>query len=173
MKNLLLVLFSVLSIVGFSQSNSDELTFERKGKYLIETGYGGILGTSGSGTGASVLIIDDESFTQLKIEGGYFVTEDFAFKATFGFYNFFQSVKSFGAGGKFYLGGKAPLDFTIQRTVGEDDDDSQNVFSGSIGYAVPLAQNIYLEPSIGFLKNLSDSEDELVTLVNLKFALIL
>lgn len=123
--------------------------FERKGRVLIETGYNLVAGFS-TGTGGSVILNDGEAVTSLGFDGGYFVTRDLAIKghvsvlAAGG-----TSLVNLGAGLKYYIIGSIPVELTGGVLTGEGN--SQFLGDFNVGYAIPLAPNIALEPNLGLI----------------------
>lgn len=146
MKKLAILIFSlVLSLSLSAQSDAD---FVRKGRILVETGYNIVAGFEG-GTGSSILFQDESTITSLGFNGGYFISEDFALKFGLGIISFGGSLTNFSVGGKYYIAGKAPVEVGAGFITG--GGDSQFLGSISIGYGIPLAKNINLEPKIGVL----------------------
>ena len=165
------ILLLTCSIVLFTISiaRTQDSGFVRDGKVLIETGVGftSIL-TIGGSSGFNLILDEGESIMNLGLEGGYFVSEDFAIKGQFGIFSVSgSSLINVGAGGKYYIAGRVPVEVMLGIITGEGD----TAFSGRIrgGYAIRLADNIALEPSIGGL--LIDS-DFLFT-IGIGFALFL
>lgn len=131
---------------------NDEVIDSRKGKTIVETGYSIFAGIIGGGTsGANFYTNDGESQLAIAFDGGYFISEDFALKgkvtlisgegSTFGF---------IGVGPKYYIGGSFPIEFNIGSTFGDDFFADDFIGSASFGYAITLANNIYLEPAVGY-----------------------
>jgi len=61
----------------------------------------------------------------------------------------YRSLTNIGAGGKYYIAGKVPIEFGAGTlSAGGSSEFLGNV---SVGYAIPLAKNIALEPSLGVL----------------------
>ncbi|MEO1438415.1 MAG: hypothetical protein AAFV80_22945, partial [Bacteroidota bacterium] len=123
--------------------------FDRKGRVLIETGYNLVAGFS-TGTGGSVILNEGEAITSLAFDGGYFVTRDLAIKghvsllATDG-----NSLVNLGAGAKYYVIGVIPVELTGGILTGSGN--SQFLGDFNVGYAIPLAPNIALEPNLGLI----------------------
>lgn len=138
-----------LSVFVFTSSYSqDSELFERKGRVLVETGFS-FLTVFGSGTGFSLISSEGENISSLGFDGGYFINQDFALK--FGISNLSAggSITSFQFGGKYYIGGVAPITITAGLISGEGG----SAFLGNLnlGYGVKLANNINLEPYLGIV----------------------
>jgi len=132
-----------------SSMAQDDNGFVRKSRVLVETGYNLVAGFS-SGSGLSVLIDSDgETITSLGFDGGYFLSENFALKFRLGLLSSNGSLTNFGVGGKYYAGGKVPIELVAGAISG--GSDSEFLSNLSIGYAINLADNVALEPNIGLL----------------------
>ena len=136
---------------GLPAQESTEL-FERKGRILLEMGIstGGLFG----GSGFSILNPDGgETRTNLNLEGGYFITEDFAIKGQFSLLDdgnpFGSTITTFGIGGKYYVTSKIPIEADVLFLSAFDE--TATLYNLSAGYAINLAQNIALEPTINYL----------------------
>ena len=152
--SLLVLLIAFTATLVSAQWNSsnergdEKVIFDRKGKILVETGYnlfGGL--PIGGGTGFTLITDSGESISSLGFNGGYFISQNFALK--FGYSNLSgggSSISSYLIGGKLYAG-KVPIDLTL----GTFTDGNNGSFVGnlSVGYAIELASNIMLEPSLG------------------------
>ncbi len=140
-------LILILSFV-FSLSAQDDEGFVRNGKWVIETGTS--IFTSGSGgTGGSILFADGSTFTQIGLDIGKFVSEDFVVKGRLGILNTGgNTLNNISIGGKYYLGGMAPIEVNAGIITGFG-----TAFLGDIhlGYAFALADNIYFEPKAGVI----------------------
>lgn len=148
MKYLIIVLLSIGIYCGTSAQESSEV-FNRKGRLLVETGYNLIAGFS-SGSGLTFLIDDDgNTITSLGFDGGYFISENFALKAKLSLLASNGSLTNFSVGGKYYIGGKVPLE--LGAGVLSGGNNSQFLGNVSIGYAISIANNIALEPNLGAL----------------------
>lgn len=157
----------LISITSFSQEDG----FTRKGKTMIETGFT-TLGIFGGGTGGTLLIPEDgDTFGSFAIEGGHFVKEDLALTVNLSYFNTAGlSFTSFAVGGKYYAGGKIPIKANAGLVTNSASFGSSSTFLGriSVGYAIELAQNINLEPSVGLL--ISDGS---AVIIGLNFAMFL
>ncbi len=155
--NKIFILFALFILVGnysFAQS-SDEAGFNRKGKFLVETGYNIVGGLSNS-TGTNIrLDFDGGSITALGADVGKMLTENLALKFKLGLLSGGGlSITNITGGIKYYAGGRVPIEFTIGIL---DGGPGSSLFNANLkfGYAANLADNITLEPAIGLvvLKN--------------------
>lgn len=140
----------------------------RKGKIIIETGYSIFGNFSSGGTGIGIISQDGTTASSISVDGGKFVSEDVAIKVKVSHLSIFNSDFTFlSAGPKYYIAGVAPIEFTAGLGIAEGNTD----FIGNIngGYAAKLANNIYLEPTIGYT---FDGEGDGFSSVELSFALL-
>lgn len=164
MQRLLLVItMSFLSIFIFAQ---DEEDFTRKGKFMIETGPSFVSGL-GASTGGSILFDDGNTLTQIAVEAGKFISEDFAIKFKLGILGGTgTTLTNISGGGKYYLGGIAPVEVDLGIVSGFG---STSFIGGAhIGYAFKAADNIYFEPKAGIIY----SEESAVGSIKFSFALM-
>jgi len=152
MKTLLFCLFMASMTLVHAQS---EESGPRKGKIFIETGlttFGNLFGNS---TGGSFLSFDGESITNIAFSGGKFISDDFAIRAKLSLLTgFVNTITVLGVGAKYYANGFIPLSFEIGKGFSDVNSDLIGGVSG--GYAIVLADNIYLEPSLGYLFEFDD-----------------
>ncbi len=144
-------------------------TFLRKGRILIETGYNLVGGLPiGGGSGLTTISDGENSFSGIGFNGGYFVSQNFALKLNYSnLGDGGNSISSFGIGAKYYIAGKVPIDFSLGTFSGGGDSEGYGTLA--IGYGVKLAENINLEPSLGFFGN----SDDAITTFSLNFAMFL
>lgn len=170
MKRITTVLVVFLFSVNYSISqSSEEPTFSRNGRFLIETGYN-IVGGINNSTGANLQInFDGGSVSALGADVGKFLSENFALKFKLGLLSGTGlSITTVTGGAKYYAGGKIP----IELTAGIIDTGLDNPkFNGNFkfGYAARLADNITLEPSLG----LTIIYDESAFVMGISFAMFL
>ena len=148
------------------QAQDDE-PFVRKGKWLVETGFNIFTGVTGGGTGANIISVDGSSVTTVGAELGKFTSDNFAIKAKFGLLSSDGfSITSFGVGGKYYSDGNFIIDFG-----GVLVDAFGTEFQGNlgIGYAIPLAPNVMLEPTVGGIY----ADEDIVFNLRVGFAMFL
>lgn len=144
-------LLSSLFMMGSLDAQESQEPFVRKNRILIETGYNIIAGFSNS-SGVNVFYdFDGETITTLGLNGGYFVSENFALKANLGILSSNGSLTNFGIGAKYYIGGSVPVEFGagFLSTGG----DSVGLANLGVGYAISLADNIALEPALTLIIN--------------------
>lgn len=168
-------LFFSLLMMSFLSVNaqSDEPINIRKGKTIVETGYSLYAGIIGNGiSGGTFLINDGDTQLSLAFDGGYFISEDFALKGKVSFITSDGNTLTFlGVGPKYYLGGVAPFELNVGKVFGDDFFSDDFIGFASLGYAITLADNIYLEPAIGYsfpFESLGDG----FTVVDLSFCLL-
>lgn len=169
MKNFILALLCLCAFGTINaQSNSDASSdFSKKGRILVESGYNLVAGLAG-GTGLNILVDDDgNTVTSLGIDGGYFISENFALKFKLGLLSANGSVTNFSVGGKYYIGGRVPIELGIGTL--SSGGDSVLLGNFSIGYGIKVAENIFLEPNLGTLLN----EEAVNLTTGLKFAMFL
>ena len=78
--------FAFLLLLFFSLNAQEDEGFVRNGKWVIETGTSFF--TSGlGGTGGSILFAEGSTFTQIGLDIGKFVSEDFVAKGRIGILN--------------------------------------------------------------------------------------
>lgn len=179
MKKTLLVLLVAFSATLVSAQRGNEKnnntddnkeSFQRKGKILIETGYNLVGGLPvGGSTGLTSISDGDNSFSGLGINGGYFLSQNFALKLNYTNLggDGFTSVSALGIGGKYYIAGKVPIELSLGTFSGGSDSEGYGTLS--IGYGIRLADNINLEPALGIFSNDNDS----ITTFSLNFAMFL
>lgn len=154
MKTSTLFIFCLLLIQNISYAQ-EESNFTKDGKWLIEVG-GGSFNPLGGATFASFLFPEGGGSTSsYGIEGGKFISEDFAIIGRFGFLSTGGGVNftTITGGGKYYINGVIPVKVGAGAAITGILGSSSTSFLGnaSIGYAVKLADNILLEPNVGFL----------------------
>ncbi|MEM9544672.1 MAG: hypothetical protein AAGA77_01795 [Bacteroidota bacterium] len=166
----LMKIASLLIFTLFATSSmqaQDDEPFVRDGRWLVETGFNIFTGITGGGTGANIISVDGNSFTTVGAELGKFLSNNFALKAKFGLVSSDgSSITSFGLGGKYYSDGNFIIDFG-----GILVDAFGTEFQGNlgIGYAISLAPNVMLEPTIGGLY----ADEDLVFNLRVGFAMFL
>ncbi len=143
------LLFFFCLFLASSSSFGQDSEFQRKGRFLVETG-SGLISSFGGGTGFQFVVNEyGDNLTNFNFQGGYFVSENLALKAQYG--NFSGdgiSFQSFQFGAKYYLLGRIPLNGTLGSIR---SNSSTFVANFSAGYGIKLADNIFLEPAIGIL----------------------
>ena len=141
------IIVCIFSISSYTQTEGTG----RKGDILVESGSSLFAFENTSGTGGGLLSINGFSFGNLYLDIGKFITDEFAIKLKGAIlYSSNQvAVRNLSIGGKYYIAHKIPLEIT----AGMVNPFENNIFIGNakLGYAIPLAPNINLEPSIGLL----------------------
>ena len=152
-----------------SNNNSEQETFNRKGRVLIETGYNLIGGIPiGGGTGLTNISDEDDSFSGLGFNGGYFLSQNFALKLSYtNLGDRGNSISSLAIGAKYYIAGKVPVEFNLGALTA--DSESVGYSTLSVGYGFSLAENINLEPALGVFAG----EDDGIGTFTLNFSMFL
>jgi len=143
------------------------VTFNRKGRVLVETGYNLVGGLPiGGGTGFVSVSDENNNLSGIGFNGGYLISQNFALKLSYSSLSDGNStISSIGVGGKYYIKGKVPIDFNLGNL--SSGGNGAGFGSFSVGYGFRLADNINLEPSLGYF---GDSDDGLGTF-NLNFSM--
>ncbi len=151
--NKIITIIALVLLVGnysYAQSSEEE-GFQRKGRFLVETGYN-IVGGYNSSTGANVLLdVDGGSVTALGADMGKMLTNNLALKFRLGILSGAGlSLTNIAGGVKYYVGGKVPIELTagILDLGPRSSNFNANL---KLGYAANLADNITLEPSLGLV----------------------
>ena len=165
----LLVFFSI-STISFAQENDDSSS--RNGDFLIELGNGIFGNFASSGSGASVIFGDGITVSSIGLNAGKFISDNFALKTNIGLLNIntdFGGNNTFliTGGGKYYFGGRVPLEVSAGVVTGQDL--TTFISNATLGYGIPLAHNINLEPGVSLF--LADSNVDVG--LQLTFALFL
>ena len=149
---LVFVFFFLLSCQLFAQYDGGGFA-PRKGKILLETGYSlsGVL--IGGGSGFSLIVDDGATLTSLGFDGGYFFSDDLAVRGRLNLLSAGSDGESatltgLGAGLKYYLAGKFPVSADAGIITG-GGGGTIFTYNANAGFAIRLADNIALEPSIG------------------------
>lgn len=162
--------FSILLLIANSIYSQTENDFSKKGKFLVEANSTSLITFNNLGA-------DDLG---ISFDIGYFISEEFAIKTIYNS-NIFINYNQFGTisfhaimvGGKYYLLGRIPLQITGGLTLQSRDDFVENTTNGigrvTAGYAIKLAKNIFLEPSLS--QNIVPGPDYLT--FGFSFAMIL
>lgn len=175
---ILLIAFTATLISAQSDNQSNNHsdkgteTFNRKGRVLIETGYNLIGGIPiGGGTGLTNIADEDDSFSGLGFNGGYFFSQNFALKLSYtNLGDRGNSISSLAIGAKYYIAGKVPIEFSLGALkAGNGDSESVGYSTLSVGYGFRLADNINLEPAIGVFAG----EDDGIGTFTLNFSMFL
>lgn len=149
---LTVLLIGLVSIAGRTQEKEivqskdhQENAFNRKGKILLEMDYSDFIFTGGSGF--AYTNTENIDYTEVALDGGYFVGQNTAL--TFGFYSSSRefSLSSFGLGLKHYFSGKVPFDLSLGRF--SQFGDGRFFSTAHLGYSILFADNISFEPALG------------------------
>lgn len=174
MKSLIILVVLFASFSSVHAQENEEL-FSKKRRVLVEMGYNL---QNGFSTGLSSNIEDGPNTTSIGIDMGAFLTENFALKASWSFlYVGGIQFSNLAGGAKYYIAGKVPVEQMFGFNSFDNEPDIKTVYStSSVGYAFPLADNIYLEPTLGLLYRFSDEQirdSRYDTIVEISFSLFL
>lgn len=167
MKNLIIFLLMV-TISTHCIGQQESQPFSRKGKLLLETGYNLIAGL-GSGSGLTITYdpTGDATLTSLGFNGGYFMSNNLAIKGRFSLLSTGGgSLTRISVGPKYYIASRVPIE--IGAGILSGNGASEFLVNASVGVAIPLADNILLEPNLGIL-----GADTALFELGLTFAMIL
>jgi opacity protein-like surface antigen len=175
MKKLLFT--AAVAVLGFTSVSAQEEattnTPTSKGKFLIEANTGNaVLGT----TGIYFSSTDGESTYNIGLDGGYFIMDDLAVKAGFGYgdgtSDFDSSVVSYRIGAKYYVKSMIPVTVDLTGSSFEDADENPLWLGLGAGYAWFVSDNISIEPGLRYNLSLNeDFTDEGLFQFNVGFAL--
>lgn len=175
MKKIILSLAAVFAF-GFANAQDENSGQTAKGKWLIEanTNFGA---AHGANTSFQFSSADGSTAYNLGLEGGYFIMDDLAVKAGFGFGGFkpdggeSTTTVSYKIGAKYYILKMIPVQLDYSGASIKDVDENPSYFGMQAGYAIFLGQNISIEPGVRFNKSLNDDFYDDVFQVNIGFAL--
>ncbi|WP_405572338.1 hypothetical protein [Winogradskyella sp. Asnod2-B02-A] len=175
MKKLLFT--AAIAVLGFANVNAQEEATTNgptsKGKILIEANTGNaVLGT----TGIYFSSTDGESTYNIGLDGGYFIMDDLALKAGFGYgdgtSDFDSSVISYRIGAKYYVKSMIPVTVDLTGSSYEDADENPLWLGLGAGYAWFVTDSVSIEPGLRYNLSLNeDYTDEGVLQFNVGFAL--
>lgn len=152
--NFLSLLLAILFSCQLS-AQTERFGSDRKGKWIVE-----------QGTSAQGLIADGSSLFIIGIDAGKFLTNDLALKLKANLLLGDSESTSIGAAAKYYMGGRIPLEIGILYNTQAE----QSVLNASLGYAIGLASNIYLEPSFGI--STDTGFDQVIYVPKLSFTML-
>jgi hypothetical protein len=153
MKKIMLTLVGLLAL-GYvnAQSKNDGQT--SKGKWLIEANTGS---WATGNTSFSLMTTDGNTSWSVGLDGGYFISDDLAIKAGFGYSDSGASdIFTYKVGAKYYVGSQFPIgaDFT-----GISNDNFDATWIGlQGGYAWFVGKNVSIEPAIRYNITLDEAK---------------
>ena len=175
MKNILIVIM----LVGISINLCAQNEHTQEGNVVIEANstigsIGGILG--GSGTSFLLSSSDGTTIWNIGAEVGYFVVENLAIKAGFGYGDYDGSgIVSYKIGGKYYIVGKFPIQVDYTGQSGDDFFGGENPsylgFQGGIAFF--LGDMVSIEPSIRYNLSLNSDSFENIFQAQIGFSIFL
>jgi len=154
MKNAILFSFLFFTSTVLTAQDLESDHSGRKGQWIIETGNSLVNNFTSSSTGGGVLFSDGTTFTNLGINAGKFVSDEFAVKFNLGVLSFGSgfggnsSLYTIGGGGKYYISGVAPIELGAGVITGAG---TSFIGRATVGYGAALADNINFEPAAGVL----------------------
>ena len=156
MKNLLIM--AAVAVFGFSNLNAQDDHEHgpiQEGKWLIEINTGSW--TTGS-TAFSLLSVDGDTQWSIGAEGGYFVKDNLAIKAGFGFSDFGDdsSAFSYKLGAKYYIANEFPVGIDYTGTSFKDVDENPSYVGLEGGYAWFVTPKVSIEPKLRYNVSLND-----------------
>jgi|26BtaG_2_1085354.scaffolds.fasta_scaffold07820_4 hypothetical protein len=159
-----LMLMAALAVFGLSNVNAQDEHDHgpiQKGKWLIEINTGSY--ATGS-TAFSLASSDGETQWSVGAEGGYFVMDNLALKAGFGYQDYGSGdLTSFAykIGAKYYIADKFPVgvDFTgVSYSEGNIKDPSYVGVEG--GYAWFISPKVSIEPKVRYNISTNDTYED-------------
>ena len=154
------VVFTIFMVAVAYTANSQENNGQTaKGKFLIElnTQVGGS-NSAFTNTGFSFTNVHGYNAWSVGLGGGYFIADNFALKAGFGYKDGSGGNSSFAYnfGAKYYLKGKIPFEVNLSGSNVDVLIDRPLFLGLSGGYAFFLGDKLSIEPKINYsipLKN--------------------
>jgi hypothetical protein len=151
MKKVVLTIIMVAVVyTANSQKNNGQT---EKGKFLIElkTKVGGF-GNSLTNTSFSFFNSDGHSAWSAGFEGGYFVADNFALKAGFGYTDSSLGGATFAykIGAKYYLKGKIPFELDLSGSNVDFLVDKPILLGVGGGYAFFIGDKLSIEPKVSY-----------------------
>ena len=152
MKKLLL---SAMAICAFGMSTVNAQT--EKGDKLIEINTGSF---ATGNTSFSLLSVDGETAYSLGADAGYFIMDNLALKAGFGYANSSvdgsEPIFTYKLGAKYYITGKIPVGVDFSGV--SSDGESVNFLGLQGGYAIFVADNVSIEPAVRYNMTMDDKK---------------
>lgn len=177
MKKLFLAAFAVFAFASSNAQDSDSSSARSEGSWLVEvnTGFGE---SSTANTGFSLRSIDGTTAYSLGAEAGYFVMDNLAVKAGFGYgdsgIDGVDGTFNWKIGGKYYIADQFPVQLDVN---GASGNDVTPLWAGiQAGYAWFVADNVAIEPGLRYGLGLNEDAgdgDFNVFSVNIGFSLFL
>ncbi len=157
------VVFTIFMVAVAYTANSQENNGQTaKGKFLIElkTQVGGV-GGSLTNTGFSFVNSNGYSSWSAGLDGGYFIADNFALKAGFGYADSNHggsSVFTYKLGAKYYLNGKIPFEIDLSGSNMDYLVDKPLFLGLSGGYAFFLGDKLSIEPGLKYIAPLNNKD---------------
>ncbi len=150
-KVVLTIIMVAVAYTANSQKNNGQT---EKGKFLIDLNtqvFGG--GGLQTNTGFSFVQSNGYSSWSVGLDGGYFIADNFALKAGFGYADSSHggnSVFSYKIGAKYYLKGNIPFEVNLSGSNVDFLVDKPLSLGLSGGYAFFLGDKLSIEPKINY-----------------------
>jgi len=157
-----LMLMAAFAVFGLSTVNAQDEHDHgpiQKGKWLIEINTGSW--TTGS-TAFSLTSRDGETIWSVGAEGGYFVIDNLAVKAGFGFQDHGGANSfSYKLGAKYYIANKFPVGVDYTGVSYSEDYLGNPSFVGvEGGYAWFITPKVSIEPKVRYNVSMDDTFDD-------------
>ena len=140
----------ILSFVNVNaQENGDALS---KGSWIIELN----TGTPGN-TGLYLSSSNGDTNVSVGADAGYFISDNLAIKGGLGIsaFNFEEYDFVYKVGVKYYINGRLPINLDL---TGVNDDANWIGLQG--GYALFVADNLSIEPSVRYYASVDDNAND-------------
>jgi len=172
------------AVVGLMMTIAANAQIEQ-GRIQIETGFSPFTEglQRGSTTGLALFSVNGTTLWSVGFEGGYFIQENLALKAGFGYIDFdSEGSFSYKIGAKYYVVGVVPLQLDITGATREDIEFGGLEFENpdplwlglQAGYAIFLTDNISFEPSARYNISLNtDAAENNIFELRMGFAFLL
>ena len=153
-----LLFMAALAVFGFSNVNAqdeDDHGGIQEGKWLIEINTGS---WSTGSTAFSLVSVDGDTQWSVGAEGGYFIKENLAIKAGFGYADFgddFSSI-SYKVGAKYYIADEFPVGVDFTGTSFKDVDENPSYVGIEGGYAWFISPKVSIEPKLRYNVSMND-----------------
>ena len=154
-KLLLMAAFAVFGFTTVSAQGDDDHGPIQEGKWLIEINTGSW--TTGS-TAFSLVSVDGDTQWSIGAEGGYFVKENLAVKAGFGFSDFGNDFSAFSykVGAKYYIANEFPVGVDYTGTSFKDFEENPSYIGIEGGYAWFVTPKVSIEPKLRYNVSMND-----------------
>lgn len=154
-----LFLLAVIAVLGFTNVNAQDEGGNAlsEGSWVIEANTGSW--ATGS-TAFSLISIDGNTAYSLGGEAGYFIDQNLAIKAGFGYADAdsIDGTFTYKVGAKYYIDGALPIG--VDYTGASSNGNSVSWVGLQGGYAWFVADNVSIEPTVRYNLTLDDEKAE-------------